>query len=518
MNAENAQNKKRKKNKKVNVSETQTKPVRWTIMLYIAADATLANFAVESLKQINDSIGERIDSKHPAGVVVAAQFAVDAPAGQQIPRYIFDKHSHGSIKNSLKDYLNAPDNMTEQEALISFIQWVYRREECKYATNFALILWGHGPELLLQPPSGQQATDPCGDPQGDNDSLYLTPEELRVALTEGLPKDKNKLDIIGFDACSMSMFEVAYELRDCARFMVASQEEVPDLSFPYDKLVPVFREYGGYEETLLREGVYKYVRAYDDYLCNSTTGMKRVTLTALRLSQCGALKGALSELADALRDACNQSSLPPLLMEARAYARDFAGGLYIDLFDFSRKLQRLLYTGKTDDASTSADEGTYSNKAAQSDWKKKIEKACQSVMDALTEDTAKTGKLLVLANCSADCRCHGVSLYLPYLSEGQYGEVQQPMVKGGPDTHGGKSFSAVLNRAASGLLMCIRRELITITEAYYRDLALARDTGWYSFVAKCWSRVLVKLAPDMLDIQYSAQQAAVNACREDVRD
>jgi hypothetical protein len=62
--------------------------------------------------------------------------------------------------------------------------------------------------------------------------------------------------------------------------------------------------------------------------------------------------------------------------------------------------------------------------------------------------------------------------------------------------------------------MCIRRELITITEGYYEDLALARDTGWYSFVAKFWSKILVKLAPDKLDIQYSAQQAAVNACRE----
>jgi hypothetical protein len=512
MNAENAQKKAN------NVPDTPTKPL-WTIMLYIAADGTLANFAVESLKQINDSMSQA-DSQ--PSVVVAAQFAVDAPAGQQIPRYIFDKNSSGSIKDSLKGYLNAPNNMTEQEALISFIKWVYRRPECKDATNFALILWGHGPELLMQPPSGQQVHDPCGDPQSDNDSLYLTPEELRVALTESLPKDNKlevkKLDIIGFDACSMNMFEVAYELQGCANYMVASQEEVPDLSFPYNRLVPVFRKYGGSVEKLLEQGVYKYVRAYDDYLCNSTTGMKRVTLSALRLSKCGALKDALSKLARALRDAHHESSLPPRLMEARAYARDFAGGLYIDLFDFCRKLQRLLSTGETEDASTSesADEGTWPNGTAQPTWKDKIAEACQNVIDALKEDKEGSGNLLVLANCSADCRCHGVSLYLPYLSEEQYGEVQQPMVKGGPDTHGGKNFSAVLNRAASGLLMCIRRELITITEGYYKDLALARDTGWYSFVAKSWSKILVKLAPDELDVKYSAQQAAVNACREDV--
>jgi hypothetical protein len=509
MNAESTQS----KNKKP--AEKPTKPVRWTIMLYIAADGTLANFAVESLKQINNSMSKTTHPTDQASVVVAAQFAVDAPAGQQIPRYIFDENSTGSIKNSLKDYLNAPNNMTEQEALISFIKWVYGRPECKDADKFALILWGHGPELLLQPPSGEQVNDPCGDPQSDNDSLYLTPEELRVALTEGLPK--GKLDIIGFDACSMSMFEVAYELRDWADYMVASQEEVPDLSFPYDTLVQVFREHGRDEEMLLKQGVYSYVRAYDDYLCDTTTGMKRVTLSALRLSQCGALRDAVSKLARALWDARAKPGLPPLLMDARANARDFAGGLYTDLFDFCRKLRRLLYTGESVDPSKSpsGNQGEWQNGAAQSDWKRKVAEACQSVMDALKEDTEDSGKLLVLANCSADCRCHGVSLYLPYLSEGQYGEVQQPTVKGGTDTIG-KGFSSVLNRAASGLLMCVRRQLITITEAYYKDLALARDTTWYLFIAKVWSKILVELVPDQLDLRYSAQQSAVNAVRTDL--
>ena len=499
MNAENPQN----KNKKG--AEKPTKPVRWTIMLYIAADGTLANFAVESLKQISNSISKATHPTDQASVVVAAQFAVDAPAGQKIPRYIFDEHSTGSIKNSLKGYLKAPNNMTEQGALISFIKWVYGRPECKAADKFALILWGHGPEFLLQPPSGEQVNDPCGDPQSDNDSLYLTPEDLRVALTKGLPK--GKLDIIGFDACSMSMFEVAYQLQGWARYMVASQQEVPDLSFPYDRLVQVFREHGRDEEMLLKQGVDSYVRAYDDYLCNKTTGMKQVTLSALRLSQCDELKDAVDKLARALWDARDKPRLPSLLMRARANARDFAGGLYTDLFDFCSKL--LLYTGEL----PSGNQGEGQNKA---DWKRKVAEACQSVMDALKEGTENSSKLLVLANRSADRRCHGVSLYLPYLSEGQYGEVQQPTVKGGTDTIG-KGFSSVLNRAASGLLMCVRRELITITEAYYKDLALARDTSWYSFIAKVWSKILVELVPDQLDLRYSAQQSAVNAVRTDLQ-
>jgi len=82
----------------------------------------------------------------------------------------------------------------------------------------------------------------------------------------------------------MSMFEMADEIRGLADYMVASQEEVPDPSFPYDSLVKLFRRYGNKTELLLKHGVRAYVRSYQDYVCNAITGMKRVTLSALRLA------------------------------------------------------------------------------------------------------------------------------------------------------------------------------------------------------------------------------------------
>ena len=49
--------------------ETGTNPT-WAIMVYIAADGTLANFAIESLKQLRKAATNK--------VVVAAQFDADA--------------------------------------------------------------------------------------------------------------------------------------------------------------------------------------------------------------------------------------------------------------------------------------------------------------------------------------------------------------------------------------------------------------------------------------------------------
>src|SRR5689334_6310731 len=96
----------------------------WTIIIYIAADSNLANFAIESLKQLNATANDHVK--------VAVQFAIDAPGGQKIPRYIFDgncsddgqasgkkrpddgKCRDAPISASLDSFLDAPKNMTEQ--------------------------------------------------------------------------------------------------------------------------------------------------------------------------------------------------------------------------------------------------------------------------------------------------------------------------------------------------------------------------------------------------------------------
>jgi hypothetical protein len=88
-------------------------------------------------------------------------------------------------------------------------------------------------------------------------------------------------------------------------------------------------------------------------------------------------------------------------------------------------------------------------------------------------------------------------------------QTQQPLVKGGTDTVG-KGFSGIMNRAASNVLLCIRREMVIDTEAYYADMALAIDTCWYRFIVEVWTPILTLRLPGELDLRYSAQQSAVN--------
>lgn len=468
--------------------------ITWVLMLYIAADSTIANFAVESLKEINNSINacvcdpdepEKDQPKPKANVVVAVQFAIDAPGGQTVPRYIFDKDSKGSIRNSSAPPLVAPPGMTELQALIDFLKWVYSNEKCRNATNYALILWGHGPELLLQPPPAQDPDNPSAPPHA-NASLYLTPEELRIALHEGIPTEKGPLDIIGFDTCSMSMFEAAYEIRRYAKYMVASQEEVPDLSFPYDKLVGLFRQLGHNTSKLLEDGVKAYVGAYQDYIYGAVTGMPPVTLTALNLDYWKPLRDAICSLACALLSARSEPGLPSVLLEARQHTRSFVTGLYVDLYDFCSRLITLL--GVVQEAG----------------WMSPIAAACREVMSAISRNG------LVQQNSSEDARCHGVSLYFPYSSDEENSIISAPLVKGGPLTGGSKGLDGVFNSTASNLLLCARHDLICETEGYYAKLQLAQDTDWYRFIVEVWTSVLISAAPNALDMIYSAQQSVIN--------
>lgn len=490
----------------------------WTIMLYIAADDALANFAVESLKQLNQSASAPADPRDEATVVVAAHFAypddasplptnAKAPRRRTIREYIFkacsesndstqvrtlphavmisSKATHSANPSETNAPVRAKTDMSEQEALTQFLNSVYQKEECK-AEHYALILWGHGPELLFQP---------SDSPNGDSGSLYITPEQLRGALAASRLPDGSTLDIVAFDACSMSMLEMACELNGIAKYMVASQDDVPDRSFPYDNLIGLFRKMGNKPlDLLLKEGVNGYVDTYKDCICNNATGMKKVTLSVLDLNSCNTLLDNVNKLACALLQAKDKPGDDPrfaeLLIQARKSSQDYAGGLYVDLHDFCTKLDEQL--DHTD-----------------LEYKENIQSACAGVLAALIKGTSGS---IILVN-SEDKLGHAVSIYLPYLTDQQYAQVSKPLVKGGRGTSGAKGYGDILNGAASEYLMCARRNLILDTESYYGRLRFARDTKWYSFIGDRWTSALIESTPAELDYHYSAQQSWMNVTR-----
>ena len=141
----------------------------WTVMVYLAADTTLTNFAVESLKQMKARQSDRIN-------IVA-----ELDLGQRVAteRYFFgepskvdvDRHAHvhfleaatnpdtivhqmtdplSSISNNMVMQLEA-QNVGDAETLTNFIDWSVREYP---AIHYFLIIWGHGSGIDDSIPDG----------------------------------------------------------------------------------------------------------------------------------------------------------------------------------------------------------------------------------------------------------------------------------------------------------------------------------------------------------------------------
>lgn len=452
----------------------------WTIMVYIAADDLLSNFAIESLKQLKMAAGR--------GVVVAAQLDVDGPIARQgIKRYVFD--DRGSPTASIDEYivkiLDPTTNMIDPRNLTAFIDSVYSDSRCD-AHHYCLVLWGHGPELLAE--SAPAAGQPLKNPPADGSTkLYLTPRQLAQALKDsrlGTPGGK-KLDIIALDACSSSLAEIAAEVRAYANVLVASQEDVPDMSFPYGSLLQLFRATPNQVQEICKTAVNNYLVNYQDYVFGANTGTSKVSLSAVDLTNLTTITQPVKDLAAALLYATGNDKLSSLVLEARQASHGFVAGLFVDLVDFCEEMLNQL-TG---------------NSIKNQD----LETACRKVIDSFP---ARGNSTAIIANAALEpTQCHGLSIYFPFLTDQDMQEMDINLVKGGDIlTKGGD----ILTKGGD-ILTKMRRQRIAEIEADYPVSELSKLTTWYCFIRNGWSRLLAQqLQPEELDVHYSAQQCTVN--------
>ena len=66
---------------------------------------------------------------------------------------------------------------------------------------------------------------------------FLDNIELKKVLANIRKKLKRNIDILGMDACLMSMVEVAYQMRDAVDYSVGSEESEPNEGWPYDRIL-----------------------------------------------------------------------------------------------------------------------------------------------------------------------------------------------------------------------------------------------------------------------------------------
>ena len=458
----------------------------WAVLVYISADEILTNFAVDSLKQLKLGSSE--------SVVVEAQ--VDANGKRPIRRYRFGGKPETQLEKeeSIKKNETVFDNpnrlgIADPQNLTDFIDSVAYDLATNepIAESFCIVPWGHGVELLLD-------EDRLRIREGRDlrvNRRYLTPANLRKGL-EGtrLFKSGRKFDIIGLDACSMSMLELASELQNCANFMVASQEDVPDVSFPYEKILKGLTTIAGGNKMEAKE-VSKtiadlYLQTYRDYISAPGSGVRGITLASMNLGQVKTVTGPLTKLAKAMLGSHKNDDLGRAISDARSKSRNFVFGLFVDLFDFCEKLGKALES---------------TNLSSQA-----LSEACGEIRQAIQ---VQDGGCVVRNATKNGGDSHGLSIYFPYRDDMPTDAFQVLQALGpGPDERPVKGGNRPLKGGNRPLKE--RNARIAEIEEDFQQLRFFPDTKWLKFIQEDWCRILAKLKPDELDIYYSGQQCAKN--------
>lgn len=102
------------------------------------------------------------------------------------------------------------------------------------ARKYCFMAGSHGSGWLKYI-TGTPATRSFGQ---DTDASGLQSTISTADMADILKAQPIAFDLVLFDACMMACAEVAYDFRDVCNYLIGSVQEIPDVGFPYDEMMP----------------------------------------------------------------------------------------------------------------------------------------------------------------------------------------------------------------------------------------------------------------------------------------
>ncbi len=289
----------------------------WTVMVYLDSDNNLESAGINDINEM-----EMIGSTDDVNIVVQADripgYDISNSDWTNTRRYYITQDYDPMLINSQFSDLGEL-NMGNPQTLIDFANWATVYYPAK---KYLLVIWNHGGGFR----SLSLAKDIGLDYTSGRDSITM--HELEEALSAISAKIGENIDIVGMDACLMAMVEVAYQVKDYADILVASEENEPGDGWPYDTILAQL-----VSNPLISSGQLA-VDIVDKYIFSYSYG--NVTQSAIDLSYMDTLTSQLSNLALAIMgDSLTPKSKYILASESSQYYNDPD---FIDLYDFSNQL------------------------------------------------------------------------------------------------------------------------------------------------------------------------------------
>ena len=341
---------------------------RWTVMVYLAGDNNLDSAGVIDLKEM-----KKVGSTDQINVI--AQFDRQ---GKDLSTNRYYIRKSGTLAKDVVGSLGET-NMGNPRVFEDFIKWGIKNYPAK---NYLLVVWNHGNswddesvyrvarnmmnfnikrrgEVVLPAKRAQKdsvsirriraiggkkfrhtlfytsimkAITIRGIAYDDDAQDFLDNIEMKRLLASAKKILKRKIDILGMDACMMSMAEVVYQLRDSVSLTVGSEEVEPGDGWPYDRiLAKLTKKPAMMPSELATIIVNEYLASYP-----ANAG---VTQSACDLSKSGLLASAVDQLADVLNSHLSDAGSRAAIVECRLQTQAYDTPDYIDLYDFCDLLE-----------------------------------------------------------------------------------------------------------------------------------------------------------------------------------
>ncbi len=323
----------------------------WAIMMFIANDNNLGEFTATKIDEIA-SVG----STRAADVII--QF--DTPGPSAIRRMRLSKGRRFPLRKR-----QAETNTGDKRTLIRFADLTL---DDFHPRRSMLTIYNHGTgfgiadDKTVRPIDAPAAVEPArrcpghrrrppifwsatnretalavldvsdAEPvPGNDDALDLL--ELKAAM-QTIVRKHGRVELLAFDACLMGTFEGAYQLRNHAHIMVASQSNIPGPGCRFASTFALMRD-----ESLSTATIAKALA--DDV--TPVTEDEYSAMAVLDLEQADELAEAISVLADVLIQAMqtDQDALSNINL-AHLSALHFLDSETIDLFDFCERLTKTM--------------------------------------------------------------------------------------------------------------------------------------------------------------------------------
>lgn len=204
-----------------------TAGAEWTFLVYMNGDNDLEPWALADVNEM-----EAVGSSDRINIVIqldrSPDYATEDGDWTTARRYRVEADTATkAIGSPVLADLGEVDS-GDPTVIADFARWGI---ETFPAERYALVLWDHGTGWNLR--EGER-TKGISDDYTSRSELSVADGDLQVVLAEATAAAGGKLELVGFDACTMQMWEVAWSVAPYAQTLVASQDYEALTGWAYD--------------------------------------------------------------------------------------------------------------------------------------------------------------------------------------------------------------------------------------------------------------------------------------------